>query len=370
MVNRHDEMTQHCFLRNVLINANEKDYPLEPFMSRILISISVALAAAACGQSSDSSVVNVYSARHYDSDQFVYDRFTEETGIEVNLIEASGDLLIERIRADGDRSPADVVITVDASRLQRAEEAELFAQTDFSTLAAGVSERFVDPNGYWAGFALRTRVIAYAEDRVDPADISGYMDLADPQWQGRICIRSSDNAYNQSLLASIIAHHGEMAAEAWARSVVANFARPPQGGDTDQLRAIHAGECDIAVVNHYYYLRLATANDATDRALVDDISLIFPAGEYGTHVNISGAGIAANAPHRENAEALIRFFFSETGQRAYAELANEFPAVEGAAFDNPAVRDLMAFQPDELNMSTLGDNAEAARRVFDRAGWP
>jgi len=339
-------------------------------MTRLILSVIAAFSIAACSQSGDSEVVNVYSARHYDSDQVAYASFTEETGIVVNLVEASGDLLIERIRTDGDRSPADVVITVDASRLQRAEEDGLFAQTDFSSIAARVPDRFIDPDGFWIGFALRTRVIAYAEDRVDPSEITSYMDLADPRWQGRICIRSSDNAYNQSLLASIIAHHGEEAAEAWARSVVANFARPPQGGDTDQLQAIHAGECDVAVVNHYYYLRLANSDNPGDQGVTNGIGLIFPAGEYGTHVNISGAGIAANAPHPENAEALIRFLLSESGQRVYVELANEFPAVEGTAFDNPSVRELMGFQADTLNMSTLGDNAGAARRVFDRAGWP
>lgn len=339
-------------------------------MTRLMLSAIIALSAAACGQPNDTDVVNVYSARHYDSDAAAYARFTEETGIEINLVEASGDLLIERIRTDGDRSPADVVITVDAARLHRAEQAGLFAQTDFSTIAAGVPDRFVDPDGYWVGFALRARVIAYAEDRVDPAEISSYMDLADPRWQGRICIRSSDNAYNQSLLASIITHRGEETAEAWARSVVANFARAPQGGDTDQLQAIHAGECDVAVVNHYYYLRLANSDDPGNQDVADGIGLIFPAGESGTHVNISGAGIAANAPHPENAEALIRFLLSESGQRAYAELTNEFPAVDGTAFDNPSVRDLMGFQADTLNMSTLGDHSEAARRVFDRAGWP
>jgi len=339
-------------------------------MTRLILPAILAFSTFACSQSSETEIVNVYSARHYDSDEVVYAQFTEETGIEVNLVESSGDLLIERIRTDGDRSPADVVITVDASRLQRAEEADLFAQTDFSSIAAGVSDRFVDPDGYWVGFTLRTRVIAYAEDRVDPSEITSYMDLADARWLGRICIRSSDNAYNQSLLASIIAHHGEQTAEAWARSVVANFARPPQGGDTDQLRAIAAGECDVAVVNHYYYVRLANSDNPENLNVANGINLIFPAGESGTHVNISGAGIAANAPHPENAEALIRFLLGETGQRAYVELANEFPAIEGAEFDNPTVRDLMGFQADTLNVSTLGDNAEAARRVFDRAGWP
>jgi len=339
-------------------------------MTRLILPAIIAFTVIACSQPDATEIVNVYSARHYDSDQVAYERFTEETGIEVQLIEASGDLLIERIRSDGDRSPADVVITVDASRLQRAEEAGLFAPTDFSSIAADVPDQFIDPEGYWVGFTLRSRVIAYAEGRVDPSEINGYLDLADPRWQGRICIRSSDNAYNQSLLASIIAHHGEEVAEAWARSVVANFARPPQGGDTDQLQALHAGECDVAVVNHYYYLRLKNSDNPDYNDVANAIGLIFPTGEYGTHVNISGAGIAANAPHRDNAETLIRFLLSQAGQQAYAELANEFPASTGTEFDNPALRELMGFQADTLNMSTLGDNSEAARRVFDRAGWP
>lgn len=339
-------------------------------MHRKISAALIVLAAAACSPSASEESVTVYSARHYDSDNFIYQRFTEETGIEVNVIEAGGDLLIERIRTDGDRSPADVVITVDASRLHRAEEAGLFAQVDYSDIAAGVPDNFIDPDGYWVGFSLRTRVIAYDRDTVDPSEINGYLDLADPRWQGRICIRSSDNAYNQSLLAAIVANHGEQAAEAWARSMVANFARAPQGGDTDQLRAIGAGECDIAVVNHYYYLRLLNSGDAADVELADRIGLAFPAGETGTHVNISGAGIAANAPNPDNAEAFIRFLLSETGQRAYAELTYEFPAVSSADFDNDSVRELIGFQADTLNMSELGENAETARRIFDRVGWP
>lgn len=339
-------------------------------MYRFLAITLIAASAAACSQSADDNVVNVYSARHYDSDAYIYEAFTEATGIEINLIEAGGDLLIERIRTDGERSPADIVITVDASRLQRAEEAGLFAQTDFSGLAAGVEPNYIDPEGYWAGFALRTRVIAYNRETVDPTEINSYLDLADPRWQGRICIRSSDNAYNQSLLASIIAHHGEQAGEAWARSVVANFARAPQGGDTDQIRAIGAGECDIAVTNHYYYMRLAHSDDPANVELTNRVGLIFPSGDTGTHVNISGVGIAANAPNAENAETFVRFLFSPDAQRAFAEMTNEFPAVAGAEFDNDDLRAIADFQADALNMSELGDHAETARRVFDRVGWP
>ncbi|WP_421792199.1 extracellular solute-binding protein [Hyphobacterium sp.] len=349
-------------------------------MLRRLLPAALGLALAACSQpASDSDTadqtagsqsLNVYSSRHYESDRVVYAAFTEETGIEINLIEAGGDLLIERIRADGERSPADIVITVDANRLHRAEAAGLFAQEDYSDIATGVPGTFIDPDGHWLGFALRARVIAYANDRVDPAEIGDYLDLADPRWQNRICVRSSTNVYNESLTAALIAHHGEQAAEAWVRSIDANLARNPQGGDTDQLRAIHAGECDVAMVNHYYYVRLANSDDANDTAVSDGIGLIFPEGEHGTHVNISGVGIAANAPNAANAETFIRFLLSEQGQRAYAELTNEIPAVEGAAFENPRLRAVMDFQADTLNLSELGDNSEAARRILDRSGWP
>ncbi len=319
----------------------------------------------------ETRVVNVYSSRHYASDRAIYAEFTEQTGIEVNLIEANGDTLIERVRADGERSPADVLVTVDAARLYRADQAGLFAPTDFASLLPGVAENLVHPDGHWVSLAKRARVIAYANDRVDPSEISTYEDLAGPEWAGRICIRSSGNVYNQSLLAAIIARSGEEAAEAWANGINANMARAPQGGDTDQLRGIAAGECDVAIVNQYYYATLARSEDPANLAVADAVSLIFPNQDMGgTHVNVSGAGIAVNAPHPEEAEALIAFFLSEFGQRTFAEMTNEFPVIAGTSWDNPVLDAMVPFVEDDRDINELGENNAAAQRVFDRVGWP
>ena len=349
---------------------------------RTLAGASVtALALAACGApnesgssegASDAGVVNIYTARHYASDYAVYDDFTDATGIEVNFIEASGDLLIERIRADGARSQADIVATVDAGRLWRAEQAGLFqAAPELEDALAGVPDNLKHPEGAWFSFANRVRVIAYAPDRVDAADLTDFANLADESWRGRICVRSSSNVYNQSLMAALIDAVGVEDAEAWAAGIVANLAREPQGGDTDQIRAIAAGECDVAIVNHYYLARLKRAEDPADRAVGDSVDLVFASlAGRGAHVNISGAGLAAEAPNRENAIAFLEYLLSADAQRTFAELTNEYPAVSDAAYDNPVLDAFGTPVADPVNVNTLGENASEAQRVFDRVGWP
>ncbi|MBR9825585.1 MAG: extracellular solute-binding protein [Alphaproteobacteria bacterium] len=315
-------------------------------------------------------IVNVYSSRHYASDRAIYAAFTEETGIEVNLIEAGGDQLIERVRADGERSPADVLITVDAARLYRADEAGLFAPTDFSGMLPDIADHLIHPEGHWVSLAKRARVIAYSVDRVDPSEISNYEDLAGPEWEGRICIRSSGNVYNQSLMAGLIARSGEEAAEAWAQAINNNMARAPQGGDTDQIRGIAAGECDVAIVNNYYYGSLARSDDPANNAVAEAVGLIFPNQDMGgTHINVSGAGIAVNAPHPEEARELIAFFLGDFGQRAFAEMTNEYPVVETTQWDNPVLEASLPFVEDTRNVNELGENNAVAQRVFDRVGW-
>lgn len=338
------------------------------------------LALAACSptsQTSDSSdaesasrVVNVYSARHYSSDAVVYAAFTEATGIEINLIEARGDQLIERVRADGERSPADVIVTVDAARLHRAEEAGLFASSDFSEFADRLPSHLIHPEGYWVAVAQRSRVIAYSNERVADGEITTYADLADPRWNDRICVRSSGSVYNQSLLASIVAHEGEEAAEAWAQAIVDNMARAPQGGDRDQLRAIAAGECDVAITNHYYFAMMANSNEPADQAVVDQTTLFFPNQDTtGAHMNVSGAGIAVNAPHPEEAREFIAFLISDDAQRIFAEMTNEVPAVPTASWENETLSAMMPFNQDELAIDELGANNATAQRIFDRVGW-
>ena len=340
-----------------------------------LLAFAASLAVAACSQPADEvsetpQVVNVYSARHYSSDAAIYAAFTEETGIEVNLVSANGDQLIERVRADGERSPADVIITVDAARLHRAEQAGLFAQTDFSDLTGSVPANLVDPEGYWVSFAKRSRVIAWSNARVQPGEITTYEDLADPQWQGRICVRGSGNAYNQSLLASLVAHLGEEGAQAWAQAIVDNMARDPQGGDRTQINGIAAGECDVAITNHYYYAMMVNSDDPAAQAAAAQVTLFFPNQDTtGAHVNVSGAGIAVNAPNTDNARALIAYFFSDTAQRAFAEMTNEIPVRTDVSWENPTLAAMLPFVEDDLNVSDLGDHNETAQRIFDRVGW-
>lgn len=332
-----------------------------------LIAPVLLLAACGAGDEADGpGVVNVFSARHYDSDTAVYQAFTEQTGIEVNLIEAGGDLLIERVRSDGERSPADVIITVDAGRLYRAAEADLFQPAGIDEALEALPDYLEHPDDLWFGFATRTRVIAYSTQRVDPDTITSYRDLADPRFAGRVCVRSSNNVYNQSLLAALIERWGAEEAESWARGVVANMARAPQGGDTDQIRAVAAGDCDIALVNHYYWARLVNSGNPADEAVAAATALAFP---EDTHVNISGAGLAAGAPNPDNARAFLEFLLSDTAQRAFAELTSEFPAVESVEYDNALLSQLEGFEPDELNVNALGENAAEAQRIFDRAGW-
>ncbi|MFW5660112.1 MAG: extracellular solute-binding protein [Oceanicaulis sp.] len=316
--------------------------------------------------------VNLFTARHYSSDDAVYAAFTEQTGIEVNVVEAGGDLLIERVRADGERSPADVVITVDAGRLWRAEQAGLFQPApELEDALQTVPDNLVHPENDWFGFATRVRGIAYALERVDPSEIADFADLAGEQWRGRICVRSSNNVYNQSLMAALIESQGAEAAEQWAQGIVRNLARPPQGGDTDQVRAIAAGECDVAIVNHYYVARLERSDDPADQEVAEAVDFVMAdlAGR-GAHVNISGAGLAAGAPNRENAVTFLGFLLSAEAQRAFAELTNEYPAAAGAEYDNPVLEAYGEPEADPVNVNALGENAAEAQRIFDRVGWP
>ena len=349
----------------------------------LLIAGVFLTASAACSQPQQtaeqtveapdqSRSVNVYTARHYASDRAVYAQFTEQTGIEINLVEASGDLMIERIRADGERSPADVLVTVDAGRLWRAEQAgileaapELDAQID--TLPSAL----VHPGKAWFGFSTRVRGIAYAVDRVDPSQITDFLDLADPAYAGRICVRSSDNVYNQSLLAALIDAIGAEAAEEWAAGIAANLARTPQGGDTDQIRAIAADECDVAIVNHYYAVRLERSDAPADQEVAAATEFMIPSlGGAGSHVNISGAGLAAGAPNRAEAIEFLTFMLTAEAQRTFPELTNEYPIVPGTEYDNVILEGLSMVAPSEVNVDILGENAAEAQRIFDRVGWP
>jgi iron(III) transport system substrate-binding protein len=344
---------------------------------------AMALTAAACGEatteadasaddapSQEAGEVNVYSGRHYDSDIVLFDTFTEETGIKVNVIEAGGDALIERIAREGDASPADLFITADAGILWRGEQRGIFRNNDNEALKARVPAQFRHPQGKWYGLSKRARIVIYNREMGLPEGFSTYDDLADPANTGTICVRSSSNIYNQSLLASIIAHEGEAAAENWARGVVANFARKPQGNDTSQIEAVAAGLCRLGIVNSYYVARFIGSDDADKAAIGDKLAVLFPDQEgRGTHINISGAGILTHAPNAANAEKLLEFLLRDESQRAFAIGNNEYPVVASVAPSGP-VAALGTFRADDLPVAALGANQHTAVQIFDRVGWP
>jgi iron(III) transport system substrate-binding protein len=314
-------------------------------------------------------VLNLYTSRHYQTDEALYQAFTEQTGIEVNRLEGKDDALIERVRSEGANSPADILITVDAGRLWRAEQAGLFQEVVSPLLESRVPAHLRHPEGRWFGFSQRARLIFYNKNLVPEGAIASYEDLADPKWRGLVCIRSSSNIYNLSLLGSLIAASGEAAAEAWARGVVANFARPPQGGDTDQIRATAAGECGIAVANSYYFARLLNSAKAADREAAEGLGVVFPNQDgRGTHINISGGGVLKHARHKAAAIRFLEFLASETAQRIFADGNNEYPVVAALA-PAPVLAALGEFKRDALEVSQLGVNQAAAQRLFDRVGW-
>lgn len=351
-------------------------------MRAIAVFFMAAGVLASCGQQNggqgdggagaDAGVLNIYSARHYDADDVIYEAFEAQTGVNVRRIEASGDLLIERMRAEGAASPADLMITVDAGRLWRAEEAGLFQPIGSTVVNAAIPERLRDSDDLWVGVAKRVRAIVHAPDRITADAVSTYESLANPSLAGRLCVRSSSNIYNLSMLAALIERWGAERAEAWAAGVVANFARAPQGGDTDQIRAVAAGVCDVALVNHYYWLRLAASDDAQDRAAADATALVWPdqgEEEAGAHANISGVGLAAHAPNPETARRFIEFLAASTQQTLLAQSNNEFPAGD-APLSNPIVAAAGLPREEPMNVEVYGRRQAEAAAMFDRVGWP
>ena len=342
--------------------------------SRALLALPLALVLAACG-ADDAAVVesagevNVYSHRHYDTDQELFRRFTEQTGIRVNVVTASADELITRLENEGADSPADILITVDAGRLHQAKERGLLQPVESEVLAANIPDHLRDRDNQWFGLTQRARIIAYHRDRVQPEDLSTYAALAGPEWNDRLLTRSSSNVYNQSLIAAIIAHVGAEEAERWAAGIVESMAREPSGGDTDQIKAVAAGAADVAIVNSYYLGRLAASDDPEERRVVEQIGAFFPdQGGNGTHVNVSGAGVTRSSGNLENAVRLIEFLSGDEAQRLFAEANHEYPVKPGVPW-SATLQSWGEFQADTLDLTTLGElNAEAVR-IADRAGW-
>ncbi len=313
--------------------------------------------------------VNLYSSRHYDTDERLYTEFEERTGITVNRIEAKAGALIERMRTEGRNSPADILLTVDAGRMWQADQAGLLQPTASDVLERAIPGNLRHPDGHWFGFSQRARVIFY--DKADVADPPRtYEDLANPKYAGMVCARSSSNIYMISLLASIIETHGEAAAEDWAKGLYANFARKPSGGDTDQLRGIVSGECDIVLANTYYFARALRKDVKNLSGETDMIGWVFPnQSDRGTHVNLSLGGVAAHAPNRENAVRFLEYLASESAQEYFSAGNDEYPAVPGIGL-SPSVARLGLFRQDTMPLTVLGENQNAAIQIYDRAGYP
>lgn len=338
-------------------------------MLRIVPFAFLLLLTVQCNTTRKDVVVNVYTHRHYDIDKEIFAKFTEETGIQVNVVSASADELIKRMELEGNRSPADVLITVDAGRLQRAREMGLLQSVQSEYLENNIPSKFIDSENQWFGLTYRARVIVYSLERISPSEIQSYEELTDEKWKGRVLMRSSENIYNQSLMASMIVHKGEEQALEWARGIVQNLAREPRGNDRDQVKAVAAGQGDVALVNTYYLGLMAQSESEEERKVYNQIGIVFPnQSDRGTHINLSGAGVARHAPNKENAIRFIEFMASPEIQRVFAGSNHEYPVVKSIEWSG-IVSSWGEFVEDDIKLELLGQNNRDAVMIFDKAGW-
>lgn len=338
------------------------------------IGLTIALATtSAFGMGSPdtltSSELNIYSARKEALIKPLLDRFSEATGTQINLVTGKGDALLTRLQSEGINSPADLLLTVDAGRLYRAQQAGVLQPMISELLHAAIPQHLRSTDDQWFGLSVRARVIVYAKDRVGVKQLSNYEALAEPRWRGKVCVRSSSNIYNQSLVASMLATEGMQHTETWLEGLVANFARTPAGGDRDQIKAVAAGLCDVAIVNSYYLGGMLRSSDPAQLKAASSVGLFWPNQDgRGTHINISGAGVTRSSQNPELAAQLIAFLASDESQRWYAEMNNEFP-VRADIEVSETLRTWGGFDADQLNVTELGRNNANAIMAMDRAGW-
>jgi len=337
-------------------------------------------AVAACSSPSEPTetvtveappqVLTLYSSRHYDSDKELYAMFEEETGVTLEVRESGASQLLETMKAEGDQSPADIILAADAGSLWRFKDAGLTQALQSDTLEATIPANYRAADGHWYGVARRMRGVAYDPTRWNAEDLAMWPMLAAEDKAGEICVRSSSNIYNLSLMGELIHRLGEDAAQNWATAIVSNMARNPQGGDTDQIRAIAAGECSIAIVNHYYWVRLGASESEADQQVAASTAFLFPefAEGSGSHVNITGAAIAATADDLDLAEAFLTFLLTETGQSYLTRETKELPLIDGAPLPD-GVDALPAFTPSDTALDIYGENQADAQRLYDLAGW-
>ena len=339
---------------------------------RVLMKSGLAFGAGvmiARQATAQGGTLNFYSARHYNTDEALYANFADLTGIKINRVDAEPDPLVERLRAEGDKSPCDVLITTDAGRIERARQMGLLQAVSSKTLEAAVPAHLRDPDGSWFGFSKRARVIFYNKAKVQPSDVPTYESLADPKWKGRLLVRTSGHIYNQSLTGSLLAALGPEKTEAWAKGIAANLARAPRGGDTDQIKAIATGEADICLANTYYFANLLRSKKPEDRELAAKVGVVFPnQADRGTHVNISGGAVAKYAPNKEAAVKFLEYLVSAQAQRYFAEGNSEYPVVASVEL-SPELKSLGTFKEDQLNARVYAQNNAEALKIMDRAGW-
>ena len=338
-------------------------------MKNIHIILIFALLIACDSTEKKSLEVNLYSQRHYKVDEKQYENFTKKTGIKVNVIKANADELIERLKNEGENSPADLFVSVDAGKLQKGANLGLFQKVSSSVIENNVSNDLLDKNGFWIPITYRARIIVYSNDRVKKEDLSTYEDLSNEKWKGRILVRSSSNAYNQALMSSIVANLGSDVASKWSNAVVQNFARDPKGSDRDQVKAIAAGQGDIAIVNSYYIGLLLSSQKEEELNAGKAVSVFFPnQNDRGSHINISGIGLAKNSPNKENAIKLMEYLTSEEAQKTYVNNSYEYPANPDVK-PSKIVQDWGEFKRDNLDLNNLGTYRDEALKIFDKTGW-
>ena len=339
-------------------------------MKKLLAALLIIITSCS-SKKEELKEVNLYSQRHYSVDEVQYKNFENLTGIKVNVVKANADELIERLKNEGENSPADLFITVDAGKLFKARESGLLQKLSTEVIDKNVKEELRDPDGYWTPITYRARILVYSKERVQKSELSTYEDLINPKWKNRLLARSSSNAYNQALMSSLVANLGSEKAGEWSRGVVANFARDPKGSDRDQVRAIAAGQGDVAIVNSYYIGILLSSEKDQDVSAGNSVEVFFPnqgENERGSHINVSAIGLTANSPNRENAIKLIEYLTSVEAQEVYINNSYEYP-VNAKVEPSQIVKNWGEFKVDQLNLNKLGEFREEAIKIFDSTGW-
>ena len=340
---------------------------------RVLCTAAVFAATLSGGAQAQDKVLNLYSARHYQTDEALYDNFTKATGVRINRVEADDAGILARLAAEGSASPADVILLVDASRLWRGEQDGLFQPVKSALLEQRIPAQFrggeTAQGAQWFGMSTRARMVVYDKSRFMAADVDSYEKLGLPALKGQICVRSGSHPYNLSLFGSMLEHLGPQRTEEWLKGVVANLARPPKGGDTDQIKAVAAGECGVALVNSYYYARVLRSSKPEDRAVVEKLGVMFPnQASWGTHINIAGAAVARHAKNRPAAVQFLEYLASDSAQRYFADGNNEYPVVTGTP-PNSALASLGTFKAETVPIAKVGANTAQVQQMLDRVGF-